>query len=250
MGVLIHRRVGKYRLSAVRGASVLTVESVTGDRADASKRAQVVRLRREFGFPVPGPGWDDEDDEGLVLLASAGGLPVATMRVTRHRPGTGEHPYMTPELDALLPPVPDGIGLIGRLLVVPTHRILYLPGLVAYAGVTWSAACWPLHYLACVTAPNFPGARRLMDTVLAQADVPLAGHDRPGRFMVTSVGDMQQHLRRCLARRGWRLAPGGTGAAAVAAVAGEEGAGGRTPFDAAPVQVGGASTHVETGGVR
>ncbi|WP_329571260.1 hypothetical protein [Kitasatospora sp. NBC_01266] len=76
----------KLRLCATREDRTFTVESLVGGPAEAQARAQVARLRREHGFPLPAPDWEAADDDGVVLLCRAGDAAVGSVRLVHASP--------------------------------------------------------------------------------------------------------------------------------------------------------------------
>jgi hypothetical protein len=74
---------------ATRNGRVLHIEDV-GDPVLRRQHDLVVALRERDGFALPLPGWDADDDAGLVVLCREGDRALATVRLVERHPGDGQ----------------------------------------------------------------------------------------------------------------------------------------------------------------
>lgn len=186
-----------------------TVESLSltdvPDEADR-QRTQVARLRRDFGFPLPAPDWEPEDEQALVLLCHADGVPVGSVRLVRRRGEADQWcPYLTPELGAALPSDPAGFLFGERLVIAPTARSLEALALVMHAAATWAAALWPVREFAAITRPDLVRLSRWMGARPLSEPMVLPGSDGLGLLIGGRLDEAATRTRDLFATGGWHL---------------------------------------------
>ncbi|MCX4695659.1 hypothetical protein [Streptomyces sp. NBC_01408] len=198
--------VPQLRLEATHQGRTLTIETVTTSPGEARQRNEVALLRREFGFPLPAPDWESDDENGLVLLCRTDAAAVGTVRVLKHHRGVdGGCPYLTAELRAVLPSDPAGFALVERLVIRPEARSLELVALLMYAAYTWPSAMWDVAEFAAITSPKLVrlfgwlGMRPLSEPMV------LPGSDGLGLLVGGRLDEAATRTEALFTTGGWRL---------------------------------------------
>ncbi|UFR00078.1 hypothetical protein KBP30_02250 [Streptomyces sp. Go40/10] len=196
----------KPRLEATHHGRTFTIEAVTVAPEEGPQRGEVASLRREYGFPLPAPDWESDDETGLVLLCRTDDVPVGTVRlVRRQRETDGWCPYLTAELRAALPADPDGFVFGERLVVSPEARSLEVLAVIMHAAATWTSTAWGVAEFAAITRPalvrlaGWLGARQLSEPMV------LPGSDGLGLLIGGRLEEAAVRTKAMFSTGGWHL---------------------------------------------
>ncbi|SDM50790.1 hypothetical protein [Allokutzneria albata] len=163
--------------------------------------------------------WDAYDERAAQFLclerkAKAPGaeLPVGSMRIVPNTPVWGELRDDFGELRELLPEEAapgGGFTVVGREVVIPSHRSLGVSAALVHASLTWWAARTRARRLVLTSLASASSAARFFGAQPVTEPLPLGPGRVPVIVMTVELDTARERAESWLRGRGWVIHHGG-----------------------------------------
>ncbi|MCP3803272.1 hypothetical protein NLX83_28740 [Allokutzneria sp. A3M-2-11 16] len=161
--------------------------------------------------------WDAYDERAAQFLClerkpQVPALPVGSMRIVPNTPDWGEVRDDFGELRELLPEdvlAGGGFTVVGREVVIPSHRSLGVSAALVHASLKWWAARTPVRRLVLTSLASASSAARFFGAEPVTGPLPLGPGRVPVIVMTVELETARERAESWLRGRGWEIHPGG-----------------------------------------
>ena len=167
---------------------------------------------RRIGVTV----WDAYDERAAQFLClerkprgPESGLPVGSMRIVPNTPGWGE---LRDDFGERLPEdvvAGGGFSVVGREVVIPSHRSLGVSAALVHASLCWWGARTGTRRLVLTSLASASSAARFFGAQPVTGPLPLGPGRVPVIMMTVELDTARERAESWLRGRGWAILHGG-----------------------------------------